>query len=365
MTIEPAQAPQAAATTPQQAQPRETTTAPTVSVVVPVYNAERTIAEVLAALERSEYRDFETVLVHDHSTDNTAAVLRELAGKYDFRLIEFPENRGVSKARNAGAQAAHGEILLYIDADCIVLPDTIGRCIEELQRGESISVGGAYTPDAWDKDFFSNFQSLYINYVETKNEHPDYIATHCMAIPRQVYLDFGGFREDFFVGHAASVEDVELSHRLLAAGYQLSRPRDIAVQHMFGYNLRRSVKNAVKKSRYWTMYSLHNRDVMKDSGAASYELKFTVFIQSLNAILLLAALVTRWWWLLIPAAVLYTLDIIVCRHFLGLIRRERHWWFLIKAMAYFQFVYPFIVAYGSFLGMLSYIWQVKILRRYT
>ncbi|MDO8735756.1 MAG: glycosyltransferase family 2 protein, partial [Thermoleophilia bacterium] len=265
---------------------------PEVSVIIPLYNGADTIPVVLEALYKSTDLDFEVVIINDCSTDNSLDVLKGLSKKYPFRLIDFPENRGVSKARNAGAAAARGEIILFIDADCIVLPDTIERAVKALRKGDSICVGGAYTREAWDKDFFSNFQSLYINYVETKVEHPDYIATHCMAIWKKTYDEFGGFKEDYFIGHAASVEDVELSHRLIDAGYQLSRPSDIQVQHMFRFGLKKSVTNAVKKSKYWTMYSLHNRDITKDSGAASYELKVNVATQVINLGLVAAAIVS-------------------------------------------------------------------------
>ncbi|MHB8859792.1 MAG: glycosyltransferase family 2 protein [Thermoleophilia bacterium] len=338
---------------------------PMVSVVIPVYNGARSIVPVMEALYGSSYANFEAVVIHDCSTDNTSALLSELAGKHDFRLFEFPENRGVSKARNEGARQARGEVILFIDADCIIKPDTIERCVRALQKGESICVGGAYTRDAWDDDFFSNFQSLYIHHVETKVEHPDYIATHCMAIWKKTYDEFGGFREDFFIGHAASVEDVELSHRLIDAGHQLSRPSEIQVQHMFGFNFSKSIRNAVKKSKYWTMYSLHNRDVMKDSGAASYELKINVATQVINVCLVAAAAVTRSWWPLMGAMFLYGVNTAVSYNLLRLIRQEQGWWFLIRAMGYYQFVYPFAVAYGSFVGILKYIWEVKITRRYA
>jgi len=350
---------------PLAAGPAAVPASPQVSVIIPVYNAAAMMPAVLAALYRSEFKDFEIVIVHDCSSDNTAEVLAALADKYPFRLFEFPENRGVSKARNAGAHEARGEILLYIDADCIVLPETIGRCVEALRKGDSIQVGGAYTREAWDDDFFSNFQSLYIHHVETKVEHPDYIATHCMAIWKKTYEDFGGFKEDYFIGHAASVEDVELSHRLINAGYQLSRPTDIQVQHIFRFNFRKSVLNAIKKSKYWTMYSLHNKDVMKDSGAASYELKVNVATQVLNVGLTVLAIVLRSWWPLVGAAFLYGVNTAVSYNLLRLIKQEKGWWFLLRAMAYYQFVYPFVVAYGSSAGILKYIWEVKLTRRYT
>lgn len=362
---EPVRMPEAPEVSPMtEPQPDPQASTPAVSVLIPVYNAAKTMPAVLEAVHSSTFKDFEIVVVHDCSTDNTGEVLRDLESRFPYRLIEFPENRGVSKARNTAAREARGEIILFIDADCIIQPDTIGRCVAELRKGDSVAIGGAYTKDAWDSDFFSNFQSLYIHHVETKTEHPDYIATHCMALRKSTFEEFGGFKEDYFIGHAASVEDVELSHRMLAAGHRIGRPHGIEVQHIFGFGLKKSVKNAVKKSKYWTMYSLNHKDVTKDSGAASYELKINVLTQSLNVVLIAAALVTRFWWLFLPVILLYAINVWASFRLFRLIRQERGWWFLTRAMAYYQLVYPFVVAYGAFLGTLKYFWEVKLLRRY-
>ena len=339
--------------------------APMVSVVIPLYNGADCITPVLEALNESTFRDFEAVVINDCSTDNSLKVLEGLSKRFPFHLINFDKNMGVSKARNAGVREARGEIILFIDADCIVLPNTIDNSINELLRGDSICVGGAYTREPWDKDFFSIFQSLYIHHVETKVEHPDYIATHCLAIRKSTFEEFGGFIEDSFIGHQASVEDVELCHRMLKAGHQLTRSPDIQVQHMFRFNLARSVRNAIKKSKYWTMYSLKNRDVTKDSGAASYELKANVGTQVINLGLLVVLAVTRVWWLIIPVAILYIINVAVSYRLLSLIKRERGLWFLTRAMAYYQLVYPYAVAYGSAMGTMKYFWEVKLMRRYT
>jgi glycosyltransferase involved in cell wall biosynthesis len=337
---------------------------PQVSVIIPVYKGADTMPLVLEALYKSTFRDFEAVVVNDCSPDNTLEVLDRLAPKYPHHLVDFSENLGVSKARNAGVRAARGEIIIFIDADCLVEPETLERCVAAL-GGDCTCVGGAYTKIPWDKDFFSTFQSLYIHHVETKVEVPDYVATHCMAIRKSVFEEFGGFVEDYFIGHAASVEDVEFSHRLVEAGHTLCSPNDILVKHMFRFNLKKSVTNAIKKSKYWTMYSLQNRDVMQDSGAASYELKINVFTQTLNLALVLAAAATGTWWLLLAAAVLYAINVAVSYKLLRLIKRERGWWFLTRSIAYYQLVYPYIVAYGSSAGVLKYVWEVKIRRRYA
>jgi glycosyltransferase involved in cell wall biosynthesis len=338
---------------------------PEVSVVIPLYNGAHTIAEVLRALYQSSFRDFEVVIVNDCSTDDSLQVLASVSDRYPHRLINFDKNLGVSRARNAGAAAARGEIIFFIDADCLVLPDTIGRSITKLKEGDSICVGGAYTTRPWDNDFFSTFQSLYIHHVETKIEHPDYIATHCMAIRKSVFEEFGGFITDSFIGHAASVEDVELSHRLIKAGYQLGRYQDIQVRHMFNFTFGKSVRNAIKKSKYWTMYSLKNRDVMRDSGAASHELKVNVGTQVLNLGLLAGSLVSGRLWLLLPIAPLIAVNMAVNMRLLLLMKREEGWAFLFKAIAYYMLVYPFVVAYGSGLGVLKYFWEVKLFHRYT
>ncbi|MFA5810392.1 MAG: glycosyltransferase family A protein [Thermoleophilia bacterium] len=340
-------------------------TAPMVSVVIPLYNGADCITPVLEALYESTFSDFETVVVNDCSTDNSLEVLEGLSERFPFHLINFEKNMGVSKARNTGVREARGEIIIFIDADCIVLPNTIENSINELLQGDSICVGGAYTREPWDKDFFSIFQSLYIHHVETKVEHPDYIATHCLAIRKSTFDEFGGFIEDSFIGHQASVEDVEFCHRMLRAGHQLTRSPNIQVQHMFRFSFTRSVKNAIKKSKYWTMYSLKNRDVTKDSGAASYELKVNVLTQSLNLVIVTAAIVTWKWWLLFPAALLYLLNVAASFKLLRLIKKERGWWFLLRTMAYYQLIYPAVVAYGSAMGTMKYLWEVKIMRRYT
>ena len=338
---------------------------PAVSVVIPVYNGAETIRHALKAVHESTFRDFEIVVVNDGSTDNTMDVLSECAGPYPYKLVALDHNTGVSHARNAGAAAASGRILLFIDADCVVMPPTIQRCVERLTQSDCICVGGAYTSAAsFDKDFFSQFQSLYIHYVETKNQFPDYIATHCMAMRKDDFEGYGGFIEDSFIGHQASVEDVEFSHRMLRAGHCLTRPADIQVMHIFRFTFAKSIRNAIKKSKYWTMYSLHNRDVMKDSGAASYELKIDVVTQTLNLALVIAAVATRFWWLLLPVPILFALNIGTSYGLLRLFKRERGWGFFLVATGYYQFVYPAGVAYGSLIGTLKYIWEVKILRRY-
>ncbi|MBI2467114.1 MAG: glycosyltransferase family 2 protein [Candidatus Rokubacteria bacterium] len=93
---------------------------PLASVVIPAYDAEATLPACLAALARQSLAPerFEVIVVDDGSTDATAQVA-ERAG---VRVVRLPANAGPAAARNRGAQAARGEVLVFTDADCEPTP---------------------------------------------------------------------------------------------------------------------------------------------------------------------------------------------------------------------------------------------------
>jgi glycosyltransferase involved in cell wall biosynthesis len=98
-----------------------TTPGPLVSVVVPVFNGERFLAETLASVCAQTYAPFELVVVDDGSTDGSAAVLRSFP---QARCVSQP-NRGVAAARNTGVEAARGELLAFIDQDDLWPADSL------------------------------------------------------------------------------------------------------------------------------------------------------------------------------------------------------------------------------------------------
>ncbi|MDQ0735509.1 glycosyltransferase family 2 protein [Arthrobacter agilis] len=115
-----------------------TSGAPLVSVIVPVYNSASTIDRALASVVAQSYEDWELVVVDDASGDDSARRARAFAdGAHDraVRVIECPENRGSSAARNTGLDAATGEFVVFLDADDELLPDYLevltGACDPE------------------------------------------------------------------------------------------------------------------------------------------------------------------------------------------------------------------------------------------
>ncbi|MDR2743753.1 MAG: glycosyltransferase, partial [Desulfovibrio sp.] len=91
---------------------------PKVSVIIPVYNTELYLRRCLDSVCGQTLRDIEIICVNDGSPDNCGEILREYAAKdARMRVIDFPENRGASAARNAGMDAAQGEYIGFVDSD--------------------------------------------------------------------------------------------------------------------------------------------------------------------------------------------------------------------------------------------------------
>src|SRR5437588_11225281 len=102
---------------------------PRVSVIVPVRNAVRTIGRTIDGVLSQTYGDLELIVVDNGSTDGT----REAIAAYDGRITVVEERRaGPSVARNAGARAAKGVYLAFVDADDVWMPSMLDRCVPAL-----------------------------------------------------------------------------------------------------------------------------------------------------------------------------------------------------------------------------------------
>lgn len=89
-----------------------------VSIVTPVYNAERFIAETIKSVQNQTYTEWELLLVNDSSSDGSVAVISKLATEDPrIRLVNLAENSGAAVARNAGLAAANGQYIAFVDSD--------------------------------------------------------------------------------------------------------------------------------------------------------------------------------------------------------------------------------------------------------
>jgi len=186
---------------------------PRVSVVVCAYNAERTMDACLASLEVLNYPDYEVIVVNDGSRDRT----REIAESYPYcRIINQP-NRGLSIARNVGAEAATGEIVAYTDSDCVADPDWLLYLVDRMEAGGLAACGGPNfpPPEASLVPAAVAVAPGGPTHVLLSDEVAEHIAGCNMAFRRETLLGLGGFDPVY----RAAGDDVDICWRFQDAGH--------------------------------------------------------------------------------------------------------------------------------------------------
>jgi glycosyltransferase involved in cell wall biosynthesis len=188
---------------------------PRVSVVVCAYNAERTMDACLASLERLSYPDYEVIVVNDGSTDRTLAI----SEGYPYCRIISQENKGLSVARNVGAEAATGEIVAYTDSDCVADPDWLSYLVATMETKGLVACGG---PNFSPTETSLVPEAIAVSpgapcHVLLDDEIAEHIAGCNMAFRRDALLGLGGFDPIY----RAAGDDVDICWRLQDAGYQI------------------------------------------------------------------------------------------------------------------------------------------------
>jgi glycosyltransferase involved in cell wall biosynthesis len=118
---------------------------PLVSVIIPIYNGEKTIKETIESVLNQSFTDFELIVINDGSIDKTLAVL-ETIDDSRLKVFSFP-NAGVSVSRNRGLEQAKGEFISFLDADDLWTPDKLETQLKALQENPQAAV--AYSWSDW------------------------------------------------------------------------------------------------------------------------------------------------------------------------------------------------------------------------
>lgn len=126
-------------------------TKPLISLVMPCYQNGATLARTVESIKAQTFTDWELIAVDDGSADDTLCVLKGLAAGEPRMRVLHQENGGVSSARNAGMDAAHGEWLMFVDADDWLTEDALCHLTKLLSDDVDI-VCGAYEMHYFDQD---------------------------------------------------------------------------------------------------------------------------------------------------------------------------------------------------------------------
>jgi len=211
------------------------------SVIVPVHNGGEDLQRCLQGLAVSTRPPDEIIVVDDGSTDDSAAHAAALAA----RVVATPAGpRGPAYARNRGAEAATGDVLVFVDADVVVHADTLAR-IEAVLLGEPevAALFGSYDDDPPARSAASLYKNLLHHHVHQHGEREaGTFWAGCGAVRRAVFLAAGGFDESY---SRPSIEDIELGVRLRQAGHRIRLCPEVQATHL----------------KRWTLASLWRTDI--------------------------------------------------------------------------------------------------------
>ena len=216
--------------------------APTISVIIPVYNGAAYLKACLGAVIASAYPSYECIVVNDGSTDDS----ERIAGQFSARVLNLSGGPfGPAYARNRGVEVARADILFFLDADIVLSPGALRRVQNLFQeRTDVAAVFGSYDARPAARGLISQYRNLLHHFVhQNGNREASTFWAGCGAIRRFVFEKIGGFDDQRF--SRPSIEDIELGYRLREAGYRILLEKTLQGTHL----------------KRWSLYALIRTDI--------------------------------------------------------------------------------------------------------
>ena len=194
---------------------------PMVSIIVPVHNRPGEIEECLKSLEGLDYPAdrLETIVVDDASTDHTP----EIVSRFSVRLIRLKNNRQAPYCRNLAAEKTSGDILAFVDSDCLVDSLWLKELLPTFRSASMGAVGGL-VDSYFNRSGLDRYEAVNSSLImgqhgmrSQKTDTAFYVPSCNLLVKRNVFRSIGGFREELVVG-----EDVDLCWRIQDQGFQVA-----------------------------------------------------------------------------------------------------------------------------------------------
>jgi len=317
-----------------------------VSAILPVRNAEKTVPVVLECLFASEYVPSEVIVVDDASTDRTLEVCR----KFPVVLIPLERNVGPAEARNIAVRKSSGDILLFLDSDIRFPPSLLGGMVRHME--EDPGIAGVFTVSSaypLNPGFLSRLFALQ-EYVNTTwglrsdgTRRLSYICTRCGLLRRSVFDEVGGFNPKYT---EPSCEDLAFS-AFMANRHVLLMDSSLVHEHHWPDSL----------AKLFRRYYLNSRGIMQLPLAQRRKATALFSNDFLGRVMTAASIGSAplglvWPWAWSITAGLMLAAIVSRRRTLGVFLRAEGLWFTIKAWGiYILTLIPFAA------GTLQALWQ--------
>ena len=308
-----------------------------ISVIVPMYNAEPTIERCLAPLlamrERGEID--EIIVVDDGSTDGSSKIVRS---RPSVLLVATEAQSGPAAARNLGARIATGTYLWFVDVDVVVAQDAARVLRASCERTGAAAIIGSYDDRPRAKNFLSQYKNLVHHYYHhCGKQHASTFWAGCGAVERAVFLELGGFDAKRY--RYPSIEDIDFGYRLRDAGGRIVLEPALQGRHLKEWRFVNLVHTEIfRRALPWSRLMLKRKDFTDDLNLGKGERARAVL-----ALATMAATVV-WvfgrldgWVVAILLAILLAANI----GFLAFFIRTRGPVFAVRALLFHQFYYAY------------------------
>jgi mycofactocin system glycosyltransferase len=230
---------------------------PSVTVIIPTKDRRDELLECIESIFSQDYpkHKVELIVIDDGSHDGT----RDLVSMFPCKLLSHVKSRGQSYCRNMGAEEAQGEILAFLDSDCVAESSWLKELVTYFQW-EKIGAVGGYVDgyfndsalDRYEKVFSPLNMGMHIQ-CGTNNGSTFYTPTCNMLVRRKAFVEAGGIQESMHVG-----EDVDFCWRIRKKGYYaLYVPRGVVKHKHRNHTVKMLKRRADYGTSEATLYGMH------------------------------------------------------------------------------------------------------------
>ena len=241
---------------------------PEVSVILPFFNTEKTLAAAVKSLLSQTFIDFELLLVDNNSEDNSFLVAKEFSGTSNRIRLLREKKKGVAHAMNCGLQHARGKFIARMDADDISHPQRLEKQVRFLQENPETGLVGSEVNYVAHEKNTAGFKR-FVHWVNSFHSPEEIELNRFVEIPvinptilfrREIYEEFNGCR------HGDFPEDYEMLLRYLEAGVKMFKlPEPLLEWHDYSGRLTRTDERysteaffRVKAKYFWNWSEKNN-----------------------------------------------------------------------------------------------------------
>lgn len=216
------------------------------SIIIPVRDRIESLKRCLESVEESKLRRFEVIVVDDGSRKDCSEMVRQ----FGHKVVRLNKSFGAWYARNKGAELAIGDILVFLDGDMILQPDTLNRIHDFFTSNHYAALSGICGGGKIQGNLATRYKNLWMHYSYLRSpENFDWFISGIGAVKKEIFFDLKGF--DIRFNTKTGGGDLEFGRRLKQTGQEIFLDKKLQAEHLKRYTLLSLIRNDYNRSKGW------------------------------------------------------------------------------------------------------------------